>query len=153
MPILRTYMCPDCAMHLEVTLSADEWEAPPPDCPRCNGMTHQDFKPIAIGGSVAGRAAKMAETIATEDYHVADMNVTAKGQGDVPSVRYKDTTSSVLPSTWGSANQEMLEGAASLGRETRLRYGNGLDVLQHALKTGSQPDLIEISKRRSMRVG
>ena len=146
-------MCPDCAMHLEVTLSADEWNTPPPECPRCTGQTHQDFKPIAIGGSTYGRAAKMAETIASEDYHVADMNVTAKGQGDTPKVRYKDTTNQVLPSTWGSANQEMLEGAAALGRETRLRYGNGLDVLAHSLKTGAQPDLIEISKRRSMRVG
>jgi hypothetical protein len=34
----------------------------------------------------------------------------------------------------------------------RLKYGSGLDVLQHNIKTGAEPDLVEISKRRAMRV-
>jgi hypothetical protein len=40
----------------------------------------------------------------------------------------------------------------ALGRQTRREHGDGLDVLQHSLKTGAQPDLIAISKRRSMKV-
>ena len=40
----------------------------------------------------------------------------------------------------------------AIGRETRIKHGNGLDVLQGALKSGAQPDLIEASKRRSMKV-
>ena len=42
--------------------------------------------------------------------------------------------------------------AIAAGRANRLRYGSGLDVLQHNLKTGVQPDLIELSKRRSIKL-
>jgi hypothetical protein len=46
----------------------------------------------------------------------------------------------------------VLEAAVTEGRQTRLKYGSGLDVLQAHLKSGAQPDLIELSKRRSPRV-
>jgi hypothetical protein len=54
-------------------------------------------------------------------------------------------------SLWGIA-REALEAAVAGGRQTRLKYGSGLDVLQANLKSGAQPDLIELSKRRSPRV-
>jgi hypothetical protein len=38
------------------------------------------------------------------------------------------------------------------GRQTRLKHGSGLDILQANLKSGVEPDLIEVSKRRAMRV-
>jgi hypothetical protein len=63
---------------------------------------------------------------------------------------------SAWPSSWGSASwwgiaREVLEAAVAGGRKTRLKYGSGLDVLQDNLKSGAQPDLIELSKRRSPR--
>jgi hypothetical protein len=67
-------------------------------------------------------------------------------------VRYKDSTDSVLASSWGQQAQGQLAQAITLGRETRLRHGNGLDVLQGALKSGAQRDLIADSKRRSIKV-
>lgn len=151
MPILRTYACGDCGHMLEVTLSTDQWNAEPPDCPRCaERPMAQEFKPPAIGGSVRARAIKIAEDIAEKDYNVADFKSDGR-EGGRPKVRYRDaiTTSA---STWAAPNAASLGQAIALGRESRLKYGSGLDVLHSALKDGTQPDLIELSKRRSMRV-
>lgn len=153
MPIIRSYACEACAYVMEVTLTADEWDSPPPDCPRCSGMTAQEFVPFAIGGSSRVRAAKITEDILANDYHVADAKIEGKGIGEVPQVRYKDALPAAIPqSTWSNANQEMLEGAAAAGKQVRLRHGSGLDVLASGLKDGTIPDLIAISKRRSLRV-
>jgi hypothetical protein len=62
-----------------------------------------------------------------------------------------------LPSWWGVAGwwgfaSEALEAAVAIGRQSRLTYGSGLDVLHDNLTSGAQPDLIELSKRRSPRV-
>jgi putative FmdB family regulatory protein len=151
MGIVRTYMCPDCGHGLEVTLRSDQWNAPPPECPECQAHEMgQEFKPIAIGGSTRARAVQLAETIAAEDYGVADFKAQGR-QGEAAKVRYKDSTAP--PSTWlGLNGTAQFEQAKAFGRETRRRYGDGLDVLQHNLKTGAQPDLIEVSKRRSMKV-
>ena len=73
-------------------------------------------------------------------------------EGVKNKVRYKDQPTRLDQAHFIAANREMLETAAALGRETRLKHGSGLDVLQSALKSGAQPDLIEISKRRSMRI-
>ena len=154
MPIVRTYGCPECNHIMEVTLTAEQWDDPPPDCPRCAAWdfehpTQQIFKPPAIGGSNRSKAVAVAEKIAAEDYNVANMNTEGK-EGHTPKVRYKDAAV-VTPSTWGIA-QEALQSAITAGRESRLKYGSGLDVLQHTLKTGDQPDLIELSKKRSARI-
>ena len=109
----------------------------------------QEFKPVAIGGSVRSKAVKIAEDIAEKDYGVADMQVHGH-EGLPPKVRYKDRPQTDA-STWGASTQA-LEMAIAAGRANRLRYGSGLDVLQHNLKTGVQPDLIELSKRRSIKL-
>ena len=49
----------------------------------------QEFKPFAIGGSTVGKAVALAETIASEDYGVADMHHDTR-HGGTPKVRYKD---------------------------------------------------------------
>jgi hypothetical protein len=109
----------------------------------------QEFKPVAIGGSVQSRAVALAEDIAANDYHVADMR--ARGDGEAQKVRYKDQTSQIPQSSWTAAH-DTIQTAIALGRQTRLQHGSGLDVLQSALKSGDQPDLIELSKRRAMRI-
>lgn len=151
MPIVRSYMCGDCGHSIEVTLRADQWQEPAPICPQCEAHEMgQEFKPPAIGGSLRSKAVQLAETIAAEDYGVADFKAEGR-QGQAAKVRYKDSTSP--PSTWlGLNGSAQFEQAKQLGRETRRKYGDGLDVLQHNLKTGAQPDLIEVSKRRSMKV-
>jgi hypothetical protein len=68
-----------------------------------------------------------------------------RGDGEVPKVRYNQNTNPQDQSRWG-ANREVLEMAAQMGRESRTKFGSGLDVIQ------SMPDLIEISKRRSARI-
>lgn len=146
--ILRSYMCGECGYHMEVELRAEQWDAPPPDCPMCAQQTHQEFVPPAIGGSHRARATKLAETIAAEDYGVADMQRDNR-EGGRPKVRFKDDNRP--PSTWG-AQQAALEQAIALGRENRLKYGSGLEILQKNLRDGTQPDLIELSKRRSAKV-
>lgn len=151
MPIVRTYACAECNHYMEVVLSSDQWDDPPPDCPACEQRAmRQEFKPVAIGGSVHSRAAAIAEDIAANDYGVADMS--SRGEGEATKHRYKDQTSGIPASTWQAGGAALLEQAASIGRETRLRHGNGLDVLQNALKSGAQPDLIEASKRRAIKV-
>ena len=163
MPIIRTYACEECMHVMDVTLSMDQVDDPPPPCPRCAingppptsdgqsyGRMQQQFKPVAIGGSATARAHAIAEDIAANDYHVGDMDVGRK-QGDRTKVRYKDQSGTITPSQW-SAAQETLERAVSLGRTSRLKYGSGLDVLQQNLKTGAQPDLIEASKRRMIKL-
>jgi NAD-dependent SIR2 family protein deacetylase len=146
--ILRTYGCENCGHTMTVELRADQWNADPPECPACAGETYQEFSPPAIGGSAHGRASALAETIAAEDYQVADMP-TSQSRG---RVRYKDQGPEAIPaSSWAQAGSQ-LQQAVALGRETRLRYGNGLDVLKSALDSGAQPDLIAESKRRSIRV-
>jgi hypothetical protein len=133
---------------MTVDLASEQWDQDPPDCPACEAATHQEFFPPAIGGGTYGKARALAETIASEDYNIADMPTSASRGG----VRYKDSTESVLASSWGQQAQGQLAQAISLGRETRLRHGNGLDVLQGALKSGAQRDLIADSKRRSIKV-
>lgn len=109
----------------------------------------QEFKPVAIGGSIRSKAVAIAEDIADKDYHVADMQ--RDKYAVAPTVRYKDQTSTIPQSTWQAANAT-LEAAIASGRQTRLKHGSGLDVLQHNLKTGTEPDLIAISKKRAMKV-
>src|SRR5262249_28079954 len=58
---------------------------------------------------------------------------------------------SALPNSW-AITKEVLEAVVAAGRQTRLKYGSGLEVLQDNLKSGAQPDLIELSKRRSPRL-
>lgn len=158
MPILRTYGCGECGHILEVTLSADQWNAEPPECPVCiegeerltrRQQMQQEFKPPAIGGSVRSRAIRLAEDIAEKDYNVADFKSDGR-EGGRPKVRYKDGDITA-PSSWAAPNANLAQ-ALALGRESRLKYGSGLDVLHSALKDGSQPDLIELSKRRSIKV-
>jgi endogenous inhibitor of DNA gyrase (YacG/DUF329 family) len=159
MPIRRTFACPDCGHFLEVELSLEEYDALPPECPNCQADDmQQEFKPFAIGGSARAKAVKLAEDIMEKDYGVADAKVEGK-EGGTPTVRYKDVTidqarqamATAAPSTWTAGN-ETLQTAMAYGRQTRLKHGSGLDVLQHNLKNGSEPDLIEISKRRAIRV-
>lgn len=151
MPIVRTYACPNCNHFLRVTLSADQVDAPPPECPRCAAWDmQQEFRAPAIVGSSSSRAHAIAEDIAAKDYNVADMNG-GRHEGEPTKVRYRDQPTVAQASSWGQAS-ETLQAAISAGRQNRLRYGSGLDVLHSALKDGSQPDLIELSKQRSIRV-
>ena len=151
MPIIRTYACPSCNHYLSVTLSSDEWDSPPPECPVCaKDEMQQDFKPVAIGGSNVGKAAALAEEIMRDDYGVANYKSDGRAGGR-GKISYKDQTPAQKAQAWGAA-QGVLNTAIALGRETRLKHGgDGLDMLQRALKSGDQPDLIEASKRRSMR--
>ena len=144
-------MCPECTHRIEVILSTDEWDSPPPDCPRCAEQAmRQEFKPVAIGGSNVGRAAALAETIMREDYQVADYKSDRRAGGR-GQVRYTDQ-GKPNAQAWGAA-EGVLNTAIALGRETRLKHGgDGLDMLQRALRSGDQVDLIEQSKRRSMKV-
>lgn len=146
--IIRTYGCEGCGHMIEVALTADQWNTEPPDCPRCSTQTYQEFHPPAIVGSNIAKATEIAHTIAAEDYGVADIQSPSRSGR---AVRYKDQGAEAIPaSSWAAASGQ-LQQAMALGRETRLRYGNGLDVLQGALKSGAQRDLIADSKRRSIR--
>jgi len=153
MPIVRSYMCEECAHMISITLAAEEWDAPAPECPMCAMRPmRQEFKPVAITGSPAARARDMANDIAANDYHVADMQHEHRPEG-TPKVRYKDETAAHMPaSTWSGVSSEALSAALAAGRHTRLNFGSGLDVLQAGLKSGDVPDLIANSKKRAMRV-
>lgn len=152
MPIVRTYACAECNHMMEVVLSADQWDAEPPECPAClEHAMRQEFKPVAIGGSVRGKAVALAEDIASNDYHVADFKAEGK-QGHAAKVRYKDQPATAIPASSWTAATETIQTAIALGRQTRLKHGNGLDVLESALKSGAQPDLIAESKKRAIRV-
>lgn len=153
MPIVRSYFCERCAHQMTVTLTMDQWEADAPECPNCAiAPMQQEFKPIAIGGSITGKANAIVEQIASEDYGVADMQRDRRYEA-TPKHRYKDQGTPAQASTWG-ATGNMLNQAMAIGRQTRMESGglSGVDILQKALKTGDQPDLIEASKRRSIRV-
>jgi putative FmdB family regulatory protein len=159
MPIIRTYQCPECFHRIEVVLSAEQWDDPPPSCPACDAREMgQEFKPIAIGGSHSARAHAIAADIISNDYKVADFQAFGK-EGLPAKVRYKDDTGNVQTGKWTGPNarelqmsQEAIQTAIALGRDTRQKYGNGLDILKHTLASGDQPDLIEVSKRRSAKV-
>jgi hypothetical protein len=158
MPVVRTYGCNTCGHFLDVRYeSFEEAQAAEallaPECPHCINSMQREYKPVAIGGSTVGKAVALAETIASEDYHVADINHDTR-RGGTPKVRYRDQSpASFTPSTWGTSGN-MMDTAIAIGRQTRMENGgqSGLDVLQQALKTGAQPDLIEASKRRAMKV-
>lgn len=150
--IARSYMCGECGHYMTVTLSAEQWDKPAPNCPICSTQSLvQDFQPVpTIGGSARSKAEKLTEDILEKDYHVGDIQ-RDRQQESTPKVRYKDQPLPADASRW-VGSREALEGAVAAGRQSRLKYGSGLDVLQQNLKTGAQPDLIEISKRRAMRV-
>jgi hypothetical protein len=152
MPIQRTYMCPDCSHRMEVTLAADQWDAPPPSCESCDARMGQEFTPPAIGGSISMRAHRVAEDILANDYQVADAKFDNR-QGGTPKVRYKDQTAATIGSSWQGANQ-LLEQAVAIGKQTRRETGgfDGLDMLKANLASGAQPDLIEASRRRAIKV-
>ena len=151
MPIIRTYACPDCNHMIDVVLTMEQVDDPPPDCPACERRERmkQEFRPVNIGGSTQGRAGKLAEDILENDYNVADMN--RPRPDEKRKVRYKDQVAAYPDSHWQMA-QGALEGAIAAGREMRLKHGSGLDVLQANLKSGAQKDLIEVSKQRSVKV-
>jgi hypothetical protein len=145
-------MCADCGHGLEVTLRADQWQEPAPVCPVCEAHEmDQEFRPVAIGGSHRAKAVAIAEDIIDKDYGVADFKAEGR-EGGRAKVRYKDATVS-NPSNWITVDgNAQFATAAALGRQTRQQFGDGLDVLQANLRSGAQPDLIEVSKRRSMKV-
>ena len=148
MPIQRTYMCSECAHVMEVTLELAQWDAPPPSCPMCEVREmRQEFRPPNIGGSHFARATAMAEEIAANDYHVADMQVQRR-EGNATKVRYKDEGSTPDHGTaWGSAQaRAALQTAISVGKQTRLQHGSSLDIIKE------MPDLIAASKKRSARI-
>lgn len=154
MPIVRTYGCADCGHTMDVVLSMDQVDDPPPDCPRCAAMTHQEFKPVALGGSAMSRAAKLAEDIIENDYKAANVHF-GNREGDQNKVTYKDQSPNLPPAAFESAKakaQEYIAAGAAIGSQTRKKYGDGLDVLKSTLKDGTQPDLIEVSKARSIKV-
>lgn len=166
MPIVRTYACQDCGHFMDVTLTMKQVNKAPPACPMCAGRTAQEFKPVAIGGSVATRARDLAYDIAEKDYHVRDMKPSTSREG-MHDVRYQDLTPGQItnvagqlrqavkqqtalpphtpPSQWGTS-PEVLQAAIDAGREQRLAYGSALDALK------KEPDLIQISKARAMKV-
>lgn len=151
MPIVRTYACLECNQWFEVTLAAEQWEAPEPDCPACAVRTQQQFKPFGIGGSNNARAHAIAEEIATSDYHAADFQREPRYEG-TPAVRYQDQGARVAQSAW-SGVQGALEQAVATGRQTRQMHGGtGLDILKANLASGAEPDLIANSKRKSIKV-
>jgi hypothetical protein len=153
MPIMRTYMCGECSHRMEVTLSAEQWDAPPPSCESCDARMGQEFKPPAIGGSVSLRAHRVAEDIIANDYNVANVQFDNR-QGGTPKVRYKDQSASQLQSTWGGQIQGAIETAVAIGKQNRRENGgfDGLDMLKANLASGAQPDLIEASRRRAIKV-
>lgn len=108
----------------------------------------QEFKPPAIGGSIQSRAVAITEDIMRKDYNVANFQ-SDRREGGTPKVTYNDQ-SGVSSSAWAGG---MLEQAIQIGRKTRLQDGgSGLDVLQRNLRSGAQPDLIEASKKRAIKV-
>ena len=148
--ILRTYACPECNYLMQVTLTSEQWDQPPPSCEMCDRRTDQVFSPPAIGGSVGARARAIAEDIAANDYNVANVNFEHR-QGGAPKVRYKDQ-STVSPSSW-QAHTQMLEQAISICKQNRRDFGlDGLDILKRNLAGGEQVDLIEASKKRALEV-
>lgn len=159
MPIVRSFGCPECNHCWEVTLTADQWDSAAPSCPECDAReTGQIFTPLRINGSPNARANRIAEDIIREDYNVSDIHRDHRA-GAIPKTSYNDDMMGVPkrggrtwgqgpPSTWG-ANAAALEQAAASGRAIRQQFGSGLDVLQGALKSGAQPDLLEASKRKS----
>ena len=157
MPIVRTFGCEECGHIMDVTLAMEQCDDPPPACPLCNAWgdirqkMHQEFKPVAINGSHAARAKAIAEDIVANDYHVADFEHEKRYEG-TPKVRYKDQVSPIAKSAWGGTSHATLEAAIASGREMRLQFGSGLDVLQTNIKNGTEPDLIKNSKRLAMRV-
>jgi hypothetical protein len=157
MPIMRTYVCPECNHRIEVMLTADQWDASPPSCAACDAREMgQEFFPPAIGGSMRARAVRITEDIIANDYNVANFTPDNR-EGGTPKVRYKDQSVGLPPAAWQAA-QETLKQAIDVGRAHRhVRYadgpqGNALDVLKGALASGEQPDLIEASKRRAIKV-
>ena len=148
MPIVRTYACSGCARTLEVTLRLDQADTPPPSCPHCSAATQQEFKPFAITGSPSARAHGIAEDIMDKDYKVADYK---RDKYDGPKTRYKDETTPATRSQWTAATETLQQAVAS-GRQTRIQYGSGLDILQANLKSGAEPDLLKESKKRLIRV-
>ena len=151
--INRTYQCPACNHRMDVTLTAEQWNEPPPSCEACDARTDQEFKPPAIGGSVRARAAAITENIIANDYGVANFQSDHR-QGATPKVRYKDQTANVLPSDWQAAgHRAMLETAIGIGKQNRRQFGmDGLDMLKRNIASGVQPDLIEASKRKAIKV-
>lgn len=162
MPIVRTYACPSCAHFLEVTLAAEDWNAPAPVCPACEARAmNQEFAPPRINGSPYARANAIAEKIAEEDYGVANLHRDHRA-GSIPKTSYKDDMMGVSKrggrtwgaspqSTWGASGEAMMLAQAN-GRRIRQQFGDGLDVLKANLESGAQPDLLAASKRRAMRV-
>jgi hypothetical protein len=136
---------------MDVVLPAEDWDKPPPSCEACDAREmRQQFQPPAIGGSVGAKARRIAEDIIANDYSVADIQF-GNRQGGTSKVRYKDQSPTMMQSNWGSI-ANALETAVAIGRETRLQHGNGLDILQRNLASGAQPDLIEASKRKAIKV-
>ena len=153
-PIVRTYLCPECNHYIRVTLTMEQAEDPPPSCPACDAREmRQDFKaPAIVNSSPYSRAQTITEDILAKDYHVANIH-RDRHEGSTPKVSYKDQTEPMRASNWGlNIPPGAMSVAVNNGREIRKAYGSGLDMLQGMLKSGAQQDLIEVSKKRSMKI-
>jgi len=135
---------------MEVWLEQHQVDDPPPECPACaNRRMAQEYRaPAIVGHTARSKAEKLKDDILRNDYNVADYN--HDKHESTPTVRYKDQTTK-SSSTWQATN-EALSQAVALGRQNRLKFGSGLDILHNNIKNGTEPDLIELSKRRSPKV-
>ena len=154
MPIVRTFGCGTCGHFMDVTLTMEQVDDEPPECPRCaQAQMAQEFRPVAIAGNAArtrDKAVSLAETIAAEDYGVADMQHDTRAHG-TPKVRYKDQGNSMqqaAQSSWGAPGAALAEAMAK-GRETRLANGgfSGVEVMAEL------NDLVSARRARGVEAG
>lgn len=132
--IRRTYACDECTF--EWTVSC-EWDSPIPDCPVCEQVARQEFKPIAIGTN-KGKAIDYAQQMAEQDYGLTDMNdnmragdIAAKGPPPVQTAEAEMLTRQAVEMTRGLA-ADATAGRPDLQKQVANFWGGGQGVAAQA---------------------
>lgn len=86
MPILRTYLCPECQGKFEV-LHMTRDEAPPLECELCSAYLGEEIEPeiphIHVGGSNIARSVDDTWNKLSADKYDGEGNLVAKGLSDM----------------------------------------------------------------------
>lgn len=155
--IRRTYACDECTF--EWTVSC-EWDSPIPDCPVCERVARQEFKPIAIGTN-KGKAIDFAQQMAEEDYGLTDMNdnqragdIAAKAPPPMQAAEAEKLTREMAEMTRASMGVDATQGRPDLQQQVANFWGGGQNQVDigairasSAASQGDAPDPLAILEK------
>lgn len=140
MPVY-VFGCDGCGRTYEIEMTFEQAQAADVECAECARAAFYVPPRFAIGGSAQGRAAKIAQEVAEQDFGMTNFNLGRPGEPAVPPPQIPD------PAGQGIQVQGLLSGMIGNGpaRIDPSPGGEGwapIREMREKIKRGDAPDLV-----------